>query len=67
MMLANEWLKNTREVMSRIEETQMDNIQKAAAVMASYIRLRSRHPAHRGDVPQDRRVCRVSSDDRNPS
>jgi len=37
MMLANEWLKNTREVMSRIEETQMDNIQKAAAVMADTI------------------------------
>jgi uncharacterized phosphosugar-binding protein len=36
-MLANEWLKNTREVMSRIEETQMDNIQKAAAVMADTI------------------------------
>ncbi len=36
-MLANEWLKNTREVMSRIEETQMDNIQKAAVVMADTI------------------------------
>jgi uncharacterized phosphosugar-binding protein len=36
-MLANEWLKNTRGVMSRIEETQMDNIQKAAAVMADTI------------------------------
>jgi uncharacterized phosphosugar-binding protein len=36
-MLATEWLKNTRDVMSRIEETQMDNIQKAAAVMADTI------------------------------
>jgi uncharacterized phosphosugar-binding protein len=36
-MLATEWLKNTRDVMSRIEETQMDNIKKAAAVMADTI------------------------------
>jgi len=36
-MLATEWLKNTRDVMSRIEETQMENIQKAAAVMADTI------------------------------
>jgi uncharacterized phosphosugar-binding protein len=36
-MLANEWLKNARDVMSRIEETQMDNIQKAAEVMADTI------------------------------
>lgn len=36
-MLATEWLKNTRDVMSLIEETQMENIQKAAAVMADSI------------------------------
>jgi len=36
-MLATEWLKNTRDVMSRIEETQMENIQKAAALMADTI------------------------------
>lgn len=36
-MLAKEWLKNTREIMSRIEETQMDNIRKAAEVMADSI------------------------------
>lgn len=36
-MLANEWLKNARDVMSRIEETQMENIQKAAEVMADTI------------------------------
>ncbi|HWR75366.1 MAG TPA: sugar isomerase domain-containing protein, partial [Bacteroidales bacterium] len=36
-MLATEWLKNTRDVMSCIEETQMENIQKAAAVMADTI------------------------------
>ena len=34
MMLANEWLKNARDVMSRIEETQTENIRKAAEVMA---------------------------------
>lgn len=36
-MLANEWLKNTRDVMSLIEETQMGNIRKAAEVMAETI------------------------------
>src|SRR5512137_693634 len=36
-MLATEWLKNTRDVMSCIEETQMENIQKAATVMADSI------------------------------
>jgi uncharacterized phosphosugar-binding protein len=36
-MLATEWLRNTREVMSLIEETQMENIKKAAAVMADTI------------------------------
>lgn len=37
MMLANEWLKNARGVMSRIEETQTENIRKAAEVMAESI------------------------------
>lgn len=36
-MLANEWLKNARGVMSRIEETQTENIRKAAEVMAESI------------------------------
>ncbi len=36
-MLAQEWMKNARDVMSRIEETQMDNIRKAAKVMADTI------------------------------
>lgn len=36
-MLAKQWLNNTREVMSRIEETQMENIRKAAEVMADSI------------------------------
>src|SRR3989337_2024803 len=36
-MLAKQWLNNTREVMSRIEETQMENIRKAASVMADSI------------------------------
>jgi uncharacterized phosphosugar-binding protein len=36
-MLAKKWLTNAREVMSRIEETQMENIQKAAEVMADSI------------------------------
>jgi uncharacterized phosphosugar-binding protein len=36
-MLALEWLKNSRDVMSRIEETQMDNIRRAAGVMADSI------------------------------
>ncbi len=29
-MLAQEWLKNARDVMSHIEETKMDSIRKAA-------------------------------------
>jgi uncharacterized phosphosugar-binding protein len=33
-MLAKEWLRNVYEVMNRIEETQTDNIQKAAEAMA---------------------------------
>jgi uncharacterized phosphosugar-binding protein len=36
-MLAKEWLKNAREIMSRIEETQMENIRQAAEVMADSI------------------------------
>lgn len=36
-MLAKEWLNNARDVMSRIEETQMENIRKAAATMADSI------------------------------
>ena len=36
-MLAKQWLDNTRRVMSRIEETQMENIRKAAEIMADSI------------------------------
>lgn len=36
-MLAKEWLDNTRNIMSRIEKTQMDNISKAAEIMAGAI------------------------------
>ncbi|MBL1212055.1 MAG: sugar isomerase domain-containing protein [Ignavibacteriae bacterium] len=36
-MLAIEWLNNAREVMNKIEETQLDNIKKAAEVMADSI------------------------------
>jgi uncharacterized phosphosugar-binding protein len=36
-MLAKQWLNNAREIMNRIEETQLDNIQKAAEVMAASI------------------------------
>lgn len=36
-MLAHEWLKNARGVMARIEETQTDNIRRAAEVMADTI------------------------------
>ena len=37
MTLAKQWLTNTRNIMSKIEETQMENIQKAAEVMADSI------------------------------
>lgn len=37
MLLAKEWLENTRNIMQRIEDTQMDNIKKAAEVMADSI------------------------------
>src|SRR5690606_8042126 len=36
-MLATQWLRNARDVMSRIEETQIDNIRKAAEIMADSI------------------------------
>lgn len=36
-MLAKQWLNNARDVMSRIEDTQMENIRKAAEVMADSI------------------------------
>lgn len=36
-MLAKQWLNNVRDIMSRIEETQMDNIRKAAEIMADSI------------------------------
>lgn len=36
-MLAHEWLNNARGVMARIEETQTDNIRRAAEVMADTI------------------------------
>lgn len=37
MMLAKEWLNNARAIMTQIEETQMDNIRKAAEIMADSI------------------------------
>lgn len=36
-MLAKQWLSNARNVMSRIEDTQMENIQSAAMAMADSI------------------------------
>ncbi len=36
-MLAKQWLENTREIMTRIEETQVENIKKAAEMMADTI------------------------------
>lgn len=36
-MLAKQWLDNARAVMSRIEETQMENIRKASEIMADSI------------------------------
>lgn len=36
-MLALEWLKNARGIMDKIEATQMDNIKKAAEIMADCI------------------------------
>jgi uncharacterized phosphosugar-binding protein len=36
-MLAKQWLQNARDVMTRIEETQMDNIRKSAELMADTI------------------------------
>lgn len=37
MKLAKQWLQNAREVMDKLEHTQMDNIQKAAEIMADSI------------------------------
>lgn len=37
MTLAKQWLENARRIMSRIEETQMDNIKRAAEAMADSI------------------------------
>ena len=37
MLLAKQWLNNARDIMSTIEETQMENIQKAAELMADSI------------------------------
>lgn len=36
-MLAKNWLKNARDIMDKIEETQLENITKAAMVMADSI------------------------------
>jgi uncharacterized phosphosugar-binding protein len=36
-MLAKQWLENSRGIMTRIEETQMENIRKAAEMMADTI------------------------------
>src|SRR5207247_1970379 len=36
-MLAKQWLNNVRDIMERIENTQLENIQKAAGVMANSI------------------------------
>lgn len=36
-MLAKQWLDNARQVMARIEETQLDNIRRAAEIMADTI------------------------------
>jgi uncharacterized phosphosugar-binding protein len=36
-MLAKQWLENARVIMSRIEETQMEKITKAAEMMADTI------------------------------
>lgn len=37
MTLAKQWLENARRIISRIEETQMDNIKRAAEAMADSI------------------------------
>jgi uncharacterized phosphosugar-binding protein len=36
-MLAKQWLENARNIMQRIEDTQMDNITRAATIMADSI------------------------------
>ena len=49
-MLAQQWLNNTRAVMDRIEQTQLDNIRRAAVAMAGiYVtdeRLKTLSPSH---------------------
>src|SRR5210317_1929998 len=37
MMLAKQWLDNARNVMGKIEQTQMENIRQAATIMADSI------------------------------
>ena len=37
IMLAKQWLNNARDVMTRIEDTQLENIRKAAELMAASI------------------------------
>lgn len=37
MLLAKQWLNNIRGIMDEIENTQMENIRKAAEVMADTI------------------------------
>ena len=39
-MLAKQWLDNARNVMNKIENTQMENIKKAATIMADSIEKR---------------------------
>ena len=72
-MLAKEWLKNARTVMDDIENTQIENIQQAATVMADSIAAgRWVHTFGCGHAtipveemyPPDRRLCRISSDGR---
>lgn len=38
-MLAKQWLQNSRNVMDKIEQTQMENIKKAAEIMADTIQV----------------------------
>ena len=40
MMLAKQWLENARSIMTGIEETQMENIRKAAEMMADTIQCK---------------------------
>lgn len=36
-MLAKQWLSNARTIMNSIEETQMENIQKAAEIGRAHV------------------------------